>query len=185
MAGLQAHLRQDRAHRLPVQPEGVGLLLGHRRWWRPRVRRLALTLTPTPTPAPTLLHPSPRPHPNQVRRLAVWAHLCQRADARGGAQCSSRSAHPHPHPSPNPSPNPHPHPPAPAPSPHPHQARRALVSALKELFILGEIRTTVEYLGELLETDEFKENTIDTAWLDGIIAAKSVSVPVDAQRPEP
>ena len=33
----------------------------------------------------------------------------------------------------------------------------------------------------MLETDEFKENTIDTAWLDGIIAAKSVSVPVDAQ----
>lgn len=61
------------------------------------------------------------------------------------------------------------------------EARRALVSALKELFILGEIRTTVEYLGELLETEEFKENTIDTAWLDGIIAAKSVSVPVDAQ----
>ena len=61
------------------------------------------------------------------------------------------------------------------------EARKALVLALKELFIMGEIRTTVEYLGELLETDEFKENTIDTAWLDGIIAAKSVSVPVDAQ----
>ena len=36
------------------------------------------------------------------------------------------------------------------------EARRALVGALKELFILGEIRTTVEYLGELLETDAFK-----------------------------
>ena len=30
------------------------------------------------------------------------------------------------------------------------------MGALKELFILGEIRTTVEYLGELLETDAFK-----------------------------
>jgi len=61
------------------------------------------------------------------------------------------------------------------------EARRALVGALKELFILGEIRTTVEYLGELLETDAFKENTIDTAWLDGIIAEKSVSVAIDTE----
>ena len=28
-------------------------------------------------------------------------------------------------------------------------ARKSLVMALKELFIMGEIRTTVEYLGEL------------------------------------
>ena len=55
------------------------------------------------------------------------------------------------------------------------------MGALKELFILGEIRTTVEYLGELLETDAFKENTIDTAWLDGIIAEKSVSVAIDRE----
>merc|ERR1719331_3399568 len=60
-------------------------------------------------------------------------------------------------------------------------ARRNLVMALKELFILGEIRTTVEYLGELLETEAFKENTIDTAWLDGILAAKSVAVEVEPQ----
>merc|ERR1719310_1167686 len=63
-----------------------------------------------------------------------------------------------------------------ASAPTREEARRALVIALKELFILGDIRTTVEYLGELLETDSFKENTIDTAWLDGIIAEKSVSV---------
>lgn len=36
----------------------------------------------------------------------------------------------------------------------------------------GEIRTTVEYLVQLLETPEFKDNTIDTSWLDGLIAAK-------------
>jgi len=44
---------------------------------------------------------------------------------------------------------------------------------------MGEIRTTVEYLGELLETPEFKDNTIDTAWLDGLIASKSVGVTVE------
>ena len=58
-------------------------------------------------------------------------------------------------------------------------ARKSLVMALKELFIMGEIRTTVEYLGELLETEAFKQNTIDTAWLDGILADKSVSVSVE------
>ena len=61
-------------------------------------------------------------------------------------------------------------------------ARKNLVMALKELFIMGEIRTTVEYLGELLETQAFKDNTIDTAWLDGIIAAKSVSVEIEPQK---
>ena len=56
------------------------------------------------------------------------------------------------------------------------QARKALVLALKEIEVRGEIRTTVEYLVELLETDAFKENTIDTSWLDGILKEKSVSV---------
>ena len=59
-------------------------------------------------------------------------------------------------------------------------ARKNLVMALKELFIMGDIRTTVEYLGELLETEAFKENTIDTAWLDGLIASRGVGVTVDA-----
>jgi acetyl-CoA carboxylase/biotin carboxylase 1 len=56
------------------------------------------------------------------------------------------------------------------------QARKALVLALKEIEVRGEIRTTVEYLVELLETEAFKENTIDTSWLDGILKEKSVSV---------
>ena len=60
-------------------------------------------------------------------------------------------------------------------------ARKNLVMALKELFIMGEIRTTVEYLGELLETQDFKDNTIDTAWLDGILKEKSVSVEIEPQ----
>ncbi len=56
------------------------------------------------------------------------------------------------------------------------EARKALVLALKEIEVRGEIRTTVEYLVQLLETEEFKENTIDTSWLDGIIKEKSVYV---------
>lgn len=38
--------------------------------------------------------------------------------------------------------------------------------------VQGEIRTTVEYLVQLLETTEFKANTIDTSWLDGLIREK-------------
>ncbi|CAM9423058.1 unnamed protein product [Ascophyllum nodosum] len=55
-------------------------------------------------------------------------------------------------------------------------ARKNLVLALKEIEVQGEIRTTVEYLVQLLETDEFKANTIDTSWLDGLIREKSVGV---------
>mmetsp|Transcript_36979 Transcript_36979/g.89793 ORF Transcript_36979/g.89793 Transcript_36979/m.89793 type:complete len:2085 (+) Transcript_36979:524-6778(+) len=58
------------------------------------------------------------------------------------------------------------------------QARKALILALKEIEVRGEIRTTVEYLVQLLETKEFIENTIDTSWLDGIIKEKSVKVEV-------
>lgn len=56
------------------------------------------------------------------------------------------------------------------------QARKALILALKEIEVRGEIRTTVEYLVELLETDDFIENKIDTSWLDGIIKEKSIQV---------
>jgi len=55
-------------------------------------------------------------------------------------------------------------------------ARKALVLALKEIEVRGEIRTTVEYLVQLLEMDAFKQNTIDTSWLDGLIREKSVQV---------
>lgn len=51
-------------------------------------------------------------------------------------------------------------------------ARKSLVLALKEIDVRGDIRTTVEYLIKLLETQEFKDNTIDTSWLDGIIREK-------------
>jgi biotin carboxylase len=46
-------------------------------------------------------------------------------------------------------------------------ARKALVLALKEIDVRGDIRSSVEYLIKLLETNAFKENTIDTSWLDG------------------
>jgi len=55
-------------------------------------------------------------------------------------------------------------------------ARKALLLALKGLVVRGEIRTATEYLGQLLQTEAFIDNTIDTAWLDGIIKAKSISV---------
>ncbi len=53
-------------------------------------------------------------------------------------------------------------------------ARKSLILALKEIEVRGEIRTTVEYLIELLETDAFKQNAIDTSWLDRLIREKTV-----------
>ena len=63
-----------------------------------------------------------------------------------------------------------------AKGPDRESARKALVLALKEMEVRGDIRNSVEYLVKLLETDAFKQNTIDTAWLDGIIKEKSVGV---------
>jgi acetyl-CoA carboxylase/biotin carboxylase 2 len=47
-----------------------------------------------------------------------------------------------------------------------------MVVALKELSIRGDFRTTVEYLINLLETERFQNNDIDTGWLDCLIAEK-------------
>lgn len=44
--------------------------------------------------------------------------------------------------------------------------------AMKELSIRGDFRTTVEYLIKLLETESFRNNDIDTSWLDHLIAEK-------------
>ncbi|XP_078081038.1 acetyl-CoA carboxylase 1 [Mustelus asterias] len=54
-----------------------------------------------------------------------------------------------------------------------------MVVALKELSIRGDFRTTVEYLIRLLETESFQQNSIDTGWLDRLIAEK-----VQAERPD-
>lgn len=51
-------------------------------------------------------------------------------------------------------------------------ARENLVIALKELSIRGDFRTTVEYLITLLETETFQQNSIDTGWLDHLIASQ-------------
>ncbi|XP_048467700.1 acetyl-CoA carboxylase [Rhincodon typus] len=56
---------------------------------------------------------------------------------------------------------------------------RNMVLALKELSIRGDFRTTVQYLIKLLETESFQLNTIDTSWLDHLIADK-----VQAERPD-
>ncbi|XP_063979421.1 acetyl-CoA carboxylase isoform X2 [Diachasmimorpha longicaudata] len=53
-----------------------------------------------------------------------------------------------------------------------NMARENLVIALKELSIRGDFRTTVEYLITLLETESFQINSIDTAWLDALIAER-------------
>ena len=47
-----------------------------------------------------------------------------------------------------------------------------MVIALKELSIRGDFRTTVEYLIKLLETEHFQNNSMDTSWLDKLIAGK-------------
>lgn len=49
---------------------------------------------------------------------------------------------------------------------------RNMVVALKELSIRGDFRTTVEYLVNLLETESFQNNDIDTGWLDHLIAQR-------------
>ncbi|XP_077016210.1 acetyl-CoA carboxylase 2 isoform X2 [Tamandua tetradactyla] len=54
-----------------------------------------------------------------------------------------------------------------------------MVVALKELSIRGDFRTTVEYLINLLETESFQNNDIDTGWLDHLITEK-----VQAEKPD-
>ncbi|XP_044541396.1 acetyl-CoA carboxylase 2 [Gracilinanus agilis] len=54
-----------------------------------------------------------------------------------------------------------------------------MVVALKELSIRGDFRTTVEYLVNLLETESFQSNDIDTGWLDHLIAER-----VQAEKPD-
>jgi len=51
------------------------------------------------------------------------------------------------------------------------EARRNMVLALKELSIRGDISTTVDYISQLIEFDDFVNNNIDTAWLDKLIKA--------------
>ncbi len=49
------------------------------------------------------------------------------------------------------------------------QSRKNMVMALKELSIRGEFHHTVEYLINLLEMSDFKNNAISTSWLDDLM----------------
>lgn len=48
-----------------------------------------------------------------------------------------------------------------------------LIHALRNFSIRGEFRTNVEYLIEILETEDYIKNVFHTAWLDRIISHRS------------
>lgn len=50
------------------------------------------------------------------------------------------------------------------------RARQNMILALKELSIRGDIHTTVEYIVNMMESEDFRLNKIDTTWLDDRIA---------------
>lgn len=50
-------------------------------------------------------------------------------------------------------------------------AIRAMVVALKEIKIRGEIRTVIDYATEMIQSPEFVGNNIHTGWLDSRIAS--------------
>lgn len=49
------------------------------------------------------------------------------------------------------------------------ESRRNLAMALHDLSIRGEIRTTIEYLKDLIESEDYVANKFNTAWLDARI----------------
>lgn len=51
-------------------------------------------------------------------------------------------------------------------------ARKAMVTALAELQIRGDICTTAEYLQTLIHLDDYVRNDFTTSWLDALIAQK-------------
>ena len=158
---FQSNQKARRAAAAPRRPSAAAAPLPPPLCRRPPTR----SCVPRTTAAEGALSPALSPAREPARRLRsqVWGYFSVIADGGVHEYADSQFGHIF------------------ANAPTREEARRALVGALKELFILGEIRTTVEYLGELLETDAFKENTIDTAWLDGIIAEKSVSVAIDTE----
>ena len=60
--------------------------------------------------------------------------------------------------------------------PNREEARKALSLALRNIDVVGDIRNPVEYLVELLDMEDFKDNTIDTSWLDGLIKERTVQL---------
>ena len=55
-------------------------------------------------------------------------------------------------------------------------AIRAMVVALKEIKVRGEIRTIVDYVCDMIQTDDFVNNLHHTGWLDARIAAQITAV---------
>jgi acetyl-CoA carboxylase/biotin carboxylase 1 len=55
-----------------------------------------------------------------------------------------------------------------------------MVVALKELSIRGDIRTTIEYLPKVLETADFRNNNVNTTWLERVMALQAVQ----AEKPD-
>jgi acetyl-CoA carboxylase/biotin carboxylase 1 len=58
-------------------------------------------------------------------------------------------------------------------------ALAGMVVALKEVSVRGDIRTPVEFLIQLMESEAIKKNTFHNMWLDSLIAAK-----VTTERPD-
>ncbi|RNF18848.1 acetyl-CoA carboxylase [Trypanosoma cruzi] len=56
-------------------------------------------------------------------------------------------------------------------------ARRGMVMALRNLVIRGEIHTSISYVLELLEREEFIDCDISTAWLDRLITERAMQGP--------
>lgn len=57
-------------------------------------------------------------------------------------------------------------------------ATRAMVVALRDVRVRGEIHTIIDYAADMLQSHEFVNNEIHTGWLDSRIAAN-----VKAERP--
>ena len=57
-------------------------------------------------------------------------------------------------------------------------AIRAMVVALKEVKIRGEIRTTVDYCVEMIQSPDFVGNNIHTGWLDARISSHVGPLPL-------
>ena len=62
-------------------------------------------------------------------------------------------------------------------------AIRAMVVALKEVKIRGEIRTIVDYAVEMIQSADFVTNNIHTGWLDARIAQHVRAQGVSCTRP--
>jgi len=65
------------------------------------------------------------------------------------------------------------------------QARKNMIMALKELSIRGDIRTTTEYIIQLMSSPDFIENRISTAWLDERLKLGRDTPEAKNARPEP